>query len=105
MTTASSNDVTFDIYAKDIQGGDVVTLGTNGQSSYCVNYTVFAVAAPKDILGDVNNDGVFNVADLVMMNKFILGVGDLTKWENGEFIADGVSDVADLVLMRKALIG
>ncbi|SDA26656.1 Pectate lyase [Ruminococcus sp. YE71] len=45
MTAANSNAVTYDIYSKDVKSGTLVTLGTNGQSSGCVNYTVFAKAA------------------------------------------------------------
>ena len=45
MTAANNNDVTFELYRKSVSAGDKVTLGTNGQSSYCVNYTVFVKAA------------------------------------------------------------
>lgn len=41
MTAQTSNDVTFDVYALDVKAGDTVTLGNNGQSAYCINYTVF----------------------------------------------------------------
>ncbi|MBR6618518.1 MAG: RICIN domain-containing protein [Oscillospiraceae bacterium] len=43
MTAASSNEVTFQFYSKEVQAGEKVTLGQNGMSSYCVNYTVFGV--------------------------------------------------------------
>ncbi len=45
LTATSSNDVTFVLYAKEFSAGETVTLGTNGQSASCLNYTVFAVAA------------------------------------------------------------
>ncbi|ADU22445.1 fibronectin type III domain-containing protein [Ruminococcus albus] len=45
MTIQNNNSVTFDIYQRDIKSGTIVTLGTNGQSSSCVNYTVFAKAS------------------------------------------------------------
>jgi rhamnogalacturonan endolyase len=41
MTAVNSKDVTFVIYALEVNAGDTVTLGTNGQSASCVNYTVF----------------------------------------------------------------
>jgi hypothetical protein len=41
MTAVNSKDVTFVIYALAVNAGDTVTLGTNGQSASCVNYTVF----------------------------------------------------------------
>ncbi len=41
LTAKSSNDVTFVIYQKNFYAGDTLTFGSNGQSAYCVNYTVF----------------------------------------------------------------
>jgi len=43
MTTCYNTDFNYKIYAKEMTAGEVQTLGTNGQSSGCVNYTVFAV--------------------------------------------------------------
>ncbi len=54
-------------------------------------------------LGDCNLDGDFNMADLVMLQKWILGSGDITCWQNADFDADNIVDVFDLCLMRKAL--
>ncbi len=45
LTAAASNDVVFVLYAKEVSAGDTVTLGENGQSASCVNYTVFAAEA------------------------------------------------------------
>ncbi|MBQ9110595.1 MAG: RICIN domain-containing protein [Oscillospiraceae bacterium] len=45
LTAVNSNDVTFVFYAKEVKAGDTVTLGENGQSASCVNYTVFAAEA------------------------------------------------------------
>jgi rhamnogalacturonan endolyase len=42
-TAASSNDVTYKLYSRSFREGELVELGSNGQSAYCVNYTVFAV--------------------------------------------------------------
>ena len=41
LTATSSNDVTFLIYQKNFSESETVSLGSNGQSAYCVNYTVF----------------------------------------------------------------
>lgn len=42
MTAQSSNDVTFNVYKKEIRKGDSVNLGTNGMTGYVTNYTVMA---------------------------------------------------------------
>ena len=103
FTFSSSNDVTFDVYSKFVKSGEKVILGTNGQSSYCINYTVF-VSDIQLIRGDVNADGYFNIADLVMMQKWILGIGELKDWKAGDLCKDGNIDAFDMVMMRKLLI-
>ncbi len=145
-TAVNDADVTFVIYTKDVAAGETVTLGTNGQSATCVNYTVFAAlpqveesttteepttetttteapttepttteeptteepttTAPieEDVLGDVNADGDLTVLDLVMMQKFLLGMGDLTDAAAGELHQDGVLNAFDLAIMKKLML-
>ena len=57
-TATNSKDVVFELYQKSVKKGAEITLGTNGQSSNCVNYAVFATEAGKSISGDVNADGI-----------------------------------------------
>ncbi len=54
--------------------------------------------------GDVNMDGSFNIADVVMMQKWLLRSGKLTYWQAGDLYEDNVIDVFDLCLMKKKLI-
>ena len=49
LTAKSSNDVTFDIYQQNFSAGDKITFGSNGQSAYCVNYTVFLQGQKEEI--------------------------------------------------------
>lgn len=67
----TSNDLTFVVYSRCVRQGEKIVPGTNGQSSYCVNYTVIAA----EHKGDVNYDHKFDIADLVTMKKFLLGAG------------------------------
>lgn len=53
------------------------------------------------LMGDVNADGVFNIADIVMMHEWLLCKGSLTDWKAGDFCKDGKIDVFDLCLMRR----
>ena len=56
--------------------------------------------------GDINDDDEFNVADLVLLQKWLLGSADakLINWKAADFCNDNVLNVFDLCLMRKALI-
>lgn len=58
------------------------------------------------ISGDVNGDGLFNVSDVVLLQKWLLSVPDtyLANWKAADFYEDGKLDVFDLCLMKRALI-
>lgn len=58
----------------------------------------------EEVLGDVNADGKFNVADVVMMQKWLVCNGDLTDWKAGDLNKDDVINAFDLCLMRRMLI-
>ncbi|WP_295082352.1 dockerin type I repeat-containing protein [Ruminococcus sp.] len=65
-----------------------------------------AVQAEPAPDGDVNSDGEFNMADLVLLQKWLLGVPD-TKLANrkaADLCSDNKLDVFDLICMRKKLI-
>ena len=56
------------------------------------------------VQGDVNCDGSFSIADIVMLQGFLLGKSDLTDWQAGDLCQDGVIDSFDLVAMRKLIL-
>lgn len=56
------------------------------------------------VKGDVNADGEFTVADLIMMQKYLLGSEKLTDWKAGDLYEDGKIDVFDLIRMRQEII-
>lgn len=62
------------------------------------------VKAPEKIIGDVNADSKFTVADLVMLEKYLLGTGTLTDWQAGDLNNNGIIDVYDMIEMRKEII-
>ena len=84
-----SADRTFDLYALDVNSGEKVTLGTNGQVSGVMNYTVFVkeketvvttTEAPatteattttaKPVWGDANCNGSVDLSDAVAILQF-----------------------------------
>ena len=56
--------------------------------------------------GDCNNDGKFNISDVVLLQKWLLSVPDthLANWQAADFCEDGKLDVFDLVMMKRLLI-
>ncbi len=62
---------------------------------------------PTDtVVGDVNADGAFNIADAVLLQKWLLTVPDthLADWKAVDFCNDNVLDVCDLCLMKRKLL-
>ena len=66
--------------------------------------TLYAKWESDEVIGDVNADGVFNVADVVMMQKWLLRAGGLTDWQAGDLCRDERIDVFDLCLMKRMLL-
>ena len=55
--------------------------------------------------GDVNSDKKVDVADLVMLQKYIIGKSkELTDWQAGDINENGTIDIFDNVALRKLLI-
>ena len=64
----------------------------------------FILEEVKDVAGDINADGELSVADLVMMQSFLLGGTHLTDWKAGDLCKDDRIDTFDLCLLRQILI-
>ena len=106
MSITTSNDVQLTLYKTDVNSGKTVTLGTNGGENESANYIVFALPLETAIRGDVNADGKFDVADVVLLQKWLLAVPDthLADWKAADMCEDDRLDVFDLCLMKRELI-
>ena len=62
----------------------------------------------SELKGDINIDGKFNVADIVMLNNYIVNLSDIKISEqgfiNGDMDENDLLNVFDSVLMRKNLL-
>ena len=56
--------------------------------------------------GDVNADGKFDAADVVLLQNWLLAVPNtnLANWKAGDMCEDGILDVFDLCVMKSELI-
>lgn len=108
LTFSNSNSVIFNLYRKNFSSGQTVTLGTNGDSTTCVNYTAMAVLQTEQSSqkGDVNIDGDVNIADLVKLQQHIIRETSLNADQAAaaELNGDGIVDSFDLIAMRKLII-
>lgn len=60
----------------------------------------------ETLLGDINDDGSFNISDVVLLQKWLLGVSDVTlpNWKAADFCEDGKLNVLDLCMMKRKLV-
>lgn len=58
----------------------------------------------QSMMGDCDGDGVFTTADIVMCQKYVHGLGKLTKPENADYDHDGTVDIFDLTNLRRSLL-
>ena len=105
LTAQASNDVTYVIYSKAFAKGERVLLGTNGMSGSCVNYTVLVTAAHAGTQGDLNADGELTIADILLLQRWLLAVPDTTlpDWKAGDLSGDNQLDAMDLCLLKRSL--
>lgn len=63
--------------------------------------------ANKEIIGDVNSDGVVSELDLEMVQGHLLGRKELSKLEQrrADTNKDGVIDIVDLANIQKIILG
>lgn len=85
-------------------GGTEVTASTTVTTNK--DHTLYAHWQKNKVVGDVNADGTFNVADVVMLQKWLICTPNatLTDWQAADMCDDDIIDVFDLCLMKRELI-
>ncbi len=103
LTAVSGGNSCVDVYniSKD-EGANICQWeywGGDGQK-------YFIEAANEVITGDVNADGEFNVADVVLFQKWLLAAPDthLANWKAADYCADDNLNAFDLCMMKRALL-
>lgn len=73
---------------------------------YCYPAKISVTVLDKIVEGDVNADGKFDISDVVLLQKWLLGVSDVTlpNWKAGDLCEDGKLNVLDLCMMKRKLV-
>lgn len=63
--------------------------------------------AASSFKGDLNGDGAVTIADVTLLRKYILGIGDLNDTQKAavDMNGDGAIDIKDLTLLQRQLLG
>lgn len=74
-----------------------------GQHTYDTASFEVTVTDKELIMGDCNLDGKFSIADVVMLQEWLLCGGDLTCRQNADLCVDNRIDIFDLCVMKQKL--
>ncbi len=80
-----------------------ITIYWNSPFTYLLTLTEDAEPV-SEVKGDVNDDGKFDISDVVMFQKWLAKNGDITKLESADMDENGKCNVFDLVIMKKLLV-
>ncbi len=101
LTAVPDKGAEFTGWSGDLSGNEQTVTVTLREA---MNITA-SFGEKKPVRGDVNGDSLFTSADLVSLQKWLLGTrGEkLADWEAGDLVSDGRLDTFDLCLMRQEL--
>ena len=80
-----------------------VCIALDNSSRFILEPVVFDKST-LPVIGDINASGSIETADLVMLQKYLLGAGTLTNPSMADVNQDGAVDIFDSVSLRKLLI-
>jgi hypothetical protein len=80
-----------------------ITFTTTHFSYYSIEYAKDTVEDDNDFNYDVNNDGDVNVSDIVVLQKFLIGISD-EYIENSDINKDSVINIFDMIILKRILI-
>ncbi len=81
--------------------------GVNGDDVYCCNIAEMEIYGElSKMIGDINADNSVNIADLVLLQKYLLRKTDLTSEQSfaADLNSDGIIDGFDSILLRRKVI-
>lgn len=109
MIFSSTMNGSYDLFCFD--AGELMTFGELNTDKNELGADFYSMEEYENFLaeqnaptGDVNGDGTFNSADLVVLSKWLHGQGTaLVDWKSGDLCSDGRIDIFDVLCMRKKL--
>ena len=86
------------------EGNTELKIFVNGDSSKAIT---FEIIVRKNILGDVNGDGVINIMDIMAVRNYIFGIRVLSAEEllAADVDRNGVVDIFDIMKIRDHIFG
>ena len=108
---AEIDDPTERFYADSVESWSTneSSLTRNASLAWIVSFLqdeASTETVPQTASGDVNADGEFNISDVLLVQKWVIGDKRYTlhDWKAADFCADGRLDIFDLTHMKKEFI-
>lgn len=90
--------------AKEYGGIMIWELSQDASGEYSLLALIKSELTTADsVMGDVNADGEFNIADAVMLQSWLLGSKEINNAKAGDICSDGILDIFDLCAMKNSL--
>lgn len=104
--------VRWTLWEDPIEDGTTMFTVKDGDSTTCYAIDIInenfvpSTLRVVDVKGDLNGDGEFTIADVVILQDWLLTASDaeLINWKSTDFCEDDVLDIYDLCLMKQELL-
>lgn len=103
ITGATGAAYTIEKAAKSDAGRYTVKITSGGIVGEAHIADILEVQPLSTTAGDVNSDGAVTIADLIMLERWLLCTGEITAPENAELTGDRKVNAYDMVQLRKLL--
>lgn len=107
LSEVSINGSTLNYSAsgKNGKAEQIITITTDNYKDINVK-VAFETTGANYVRGDVNDDGVFSVADVILLQKWLVALPDATlaNWKAADLCEDDRLNVFDLCIMKKELL-
>ena len=106
LTYSDSGSINEHLIQSDI---NITSFGLdkNNELLICANSKIYKLTSdePSGMMGDLNQDGLINVQDIILSINIILGTSpsDYQLW-SGDLNQDGVMDILDIVLLINLIL-
>jgi len=95
-------DISFIMSESDLSSTIINFIVWPTHHEYAAKDIIFSVFSPTALLGDINQDDIYNVLDVVLMVNIILGLSDSTN--NADINGDNSIDILDVVLLINIIL-
>ena len=66
--------------------------------------TVYQSGSVANVVGDVNQDGICNITDIITLQRYLHGTASLADWQSADLNKDKQINIYDLIALKRMLL-